>query len=117
MARRVYLKNLQTVYHGIQSKIKQAENAGILFQGVPETFEAGRYHSWVLDRQTLPSSLVITATDEAGEIMAIQHAKHTVYGVQFHPESVMTPMGRRIMGNFLGLRVAGWELEDSGPGT
>lgn len=111
------LINLQTVYHGIQSKITQTENAGLLFQGVPETFEAGRYHSWVLDRRTLPESIKVTAIDEEGEIMAIQHAEHAVYGVQFHPESIMTPMGRRMMGNFLGLRVAGWELEDSGPGT
>jgi anthranilate synthase component 2 len=96
-----HLKNLETVYHGIQSKITQAEKAGVLFQGVPKNFEAGRYHSWVLDRQTLPSSLLITATDEAGEIMAIQHEEHAVYGVQFHPESIMTPLGKRIMENFL----------------
>jgi anthranilate synthase component 2 len=98
-----HLKNLETVYHGIQSKITQAEKAGILFQGVPETFEAGRYHSWVLDRQTLPESIMVTATDETGEIMAIQHTEHTVYGVQFHPESIMTPTGRMMMGNFFGV--------------
>lgn len=95
------LKNLQSVYHGIQSRITQTENAGMLFHGVPETFEAGRYHSWVLDRKTLPESIRVTATDEAGEIMAIQHAEYAVYGVQFHPESIMTPSGRVMMGNFL----------------
>jgi anthranilate synthase component 2 len=98
-----HLKNLHAVYHGIQSKITQTEHAGLLFQGVPETFEAGRYHSWVLDSKTLPESILITAIDEAGEIMAIQHAKHAVYGVQFHPESIMTPSGRVMMGNFLEL--------------
>lgn len=95
------LKNLDTVFHGIQSKVYIIEKEDPLFRGVPISFEAGRYHSWVLDRDYVPDSIRITAMDERGEIMTIRHVTYAVYGVQFHPESIMTPMGRRILGNFL----------------
>jgi anthranilate synthase component 2 len=95
------LKNLPTVYHGIQSNISLTGAEDPLFQGVPPIFEAGRYHSWVLDRDYVPDTIQVTATDEGGNIMAIRHTEHLVYGVQFHPESIMTPQGKKIVGNFL----------------
>jgi anthranilate synthase component 2 len=106
------LKNLDTVYHGIQSTIHLTEQEDPIFRGIPPSFEAGRYHSWVLDRDYVPASIRITAMDERGEIMAIRHVTYAVHGVQFHPESIMTPLGRRMVANFLevgsgGLRVEG----------
>ena len=72
-----------------------------LFNGLPESFEAGRYHSWVVDDQTIPDTLKITAVDEHGSIMAIKHHIHDVRGVQFHPESIMTPDGELLLRNWL----------------
>ena len=95
------LKNLDTVYHGIQSTIYLTEQEDAIFRGVPTSFEAGRYHSWVLDRNGVPDVIMVTATDDRGEIMAIRHVNYAIHGVQFHPESIMTPQGRRIVANFL----------------
>ncbi len=72
-----------------------------LFKDLPETFEAGRYHSWIVSKENFPDELEITAEDENGFIMALQHKTYDVQGVQFHPESVLTPDGERIMRNWL----------------
>ena len=72
-----------------------------LLAGVPETFDAGRYHSWIVAREELPDELIVTAEADDGTIMALEHRALPLYGVQFHPESVMTPCGGRIMANFL----------------
>jgi anthranilate synthase component 2 len=64
---------------------------------------AGRYHSWVVDRKNLPECLEITAESEEGQIMALRHKKYNVHGIQFHPESVLTPEGEKIIDNFLKL--------------
>ena len=72
-----------------------------LFSELPKTFEVGRYHSWVVDKENFPNELEITAEDENGFIMALQHKAYDVQGVQFHPESVLTPMGEKIMRNWL----------------
>ena len=72
-----------------------------LFNGLPVIFESGRYHSWVLDKETVRPPLVITAIDEEGFIMAVKHNTFDLHGVQFHPESVMTQYGRRMMENWL----------------
>ncbi|MEP6844840.1 MAG: aminodeoxychorismate/anthranilate synthase component II, partial [Panacibacter sp.] len=72
-----------------------------LFKGLPNEFEVGRYHSWVVDRKNFPDELEITAEDETGFIMALQHKTYDIQGVQFHPESVLTPSGEAIMRNWL----------------
>lgn len=95
------LKNLDRVFHGIQSEFLLTENLSIIFEGIKSPFLAGRYHSWVIDNATLSKELAVTAIDEYGEIMAIQHVSNRVYGVQFHPESIMTPTGKKMIENFL----------------
>jgi anthranilate synthase/aminodeoxychorismate synthase-like glutamine amidotransferase len=85
--------------HGKTSFI-QHDGKGI-FQGLPNPFIATRYHSLIVDRETLPDELEITAETEDGFIMGLQHREHPVYGVQFHPESILTPTGKQLLGNFL----------------
>jgi anthranilate synthase component II len=99
------LTNLSTVFHGaateIEIKSKKSKTKSDLFQGLPEHFEVGRYHSWVVSKENFPAELEITAEDDNGFIMALQHKKYDVQGVQFHPESVLTPSGETIMRNWL----------------
>lgn len=95
------LIKLKTVYHGIQSKIHVNDPDDILYKDIESPFKAGRYHSWAADKRNLPTELIITATDEDGQIMGISHAIYSVHGVQFHPESIMTPAGRKILSNFV----------------
>lgn len=97
------LKNLDTVYHGIKEEITINEEDSILFNGLGKSIEIGRYHSWVIDKSHPPSAFHITAVDKKGEIMAIEHESKQVYAVQFHPESIMTPMGKVMMENFLSI--------------
>jgi anthranilate synthase component II len=104
------LLNLSTVYHGVATPVRKVrrEPSGVrqgehdLFQGLPEEFEVGRYHSWIVSEEGFPEELEITAKDEQGYIMALQHRRYDVQGVQFHPESVLTPQGEVIMRNWLG---------------
>jgi len=102
------LINLSSVYHGVASPVKimpqNPRNSQVnadLFEGVTDGFMAGRYHSWVVDPNGFPKVLEITAMDENGHIMALRHRKYDVLGVQFHPESVLTPSGETIMRNWL----------------
>jgi anthranilate synthase component 2 len=101
------LTNLSTVYHGVASNIivekNQIEVDDSLFKGLPATFEVGRYHSWVVDTKNFPTDLEITATDENGYVMAMKHKIFDVQGVQFHPESILTPSGEMILSNWLKL--------------
>ena len=94
------LLNLSTVYHGVATSCKLRATSP-LFKGLPETIEVGRYHSWIISEENFPDELEITARDENNYIMALQHKKFDVQGVQFHPESVLTPMGEEIMRNWL----------------
>lgn len=87
--------------HGKQSKIKLDTDCP-LFAGLPETIEGARYHSLAAIEETMPSELKVIARTDDGEIMAVKHRDHEIYGVQFHPESILTPQGRTIMENFLG---------------
>jgi anthranilate synthase component 2 len=80
---------------------KKNKTSADLFDGLPDGFMAGRYHSWVIDPSGFPESLEITATDSLGHIMALRHKTYDVLGVQFHPESVLTPDGEKIMRNWL----------------
>ena len=97
------LHNLSAVYHGVATPItlNEAGRASRLFKGLGDSPEVGRYHSWVINQEGFPADLEITATDEQDFIMALQHKKYDVQGVQFHPESVLTPMGETILRNWL----------------
>lgn len=99
------LINLSSVFHGVATKIGvRSRESGVsspLFHGLPEELEVGRYHSWVVSKENFPGELEITAEDESGMIMGLQHKTYDVQGVQFHPESVLTPMGEAIMRNWL----------------
>ena len=99
------LVNLSTVYHGVATKISVgSREPGVvspLFNGLPAEIEVGRYHSWIVSDEGFPDELEVTARDENGYIMALQHRTYDVQGVQFHPESVLTPDGERILRNWL----------------
>jgi anthranilate synthase component 2 len=96
------LVNLRDVYHGVSSPVDiVAEHT--IFKGLPKNIVVGRYHSWIASRDGFPETLQITATDNEGEIMALHHKTFDVHGVQFHPESVLTPEGKTIVRNFLNL--------------
>lgn len=94
------LTNLSEVYHGIQSPIRITAS-NYLFEGLPEEILVGRYHSWVIDRENFPDALEITAVSQEGYIMALRHKDFDVQGIQFHPESVLTPDGKKIISNWL----------------
>ena len=94
------LENLDTVFHGVATKI-EIDNSNILFKGLPKEMEVGRYHSWIVSDVDFPAELDITARDENGYIMALEHKQFDIRGVQFHPESVLTPEGEVIMKNWL----------------
>ena len=94
------LENLTTVYHGVATPIK-IDNTNYLFNGLEDSVEVGRYHSWVIANNNFPDTLKVTATDENGLIMAIEHTAYDVCGVQFHPESVLTPNGETVIKNWL----------------
>lgn len=98
------LTNLSTVYHGIATPVQQIINEGkhsLLFEGLAGEFVVGRYHSWVVDQENFPTDLRITAQEEHGYIMALEHKTFDVQGVQFHPESILTPDGAIILKNWL----------------
>jgi anthranilate synthase component 2 len=112
------LINLSTVFHGVATKIEfvKRERSDVknkdsrlpandskssLFDGLPAEIEAGRYHSWIVSDENFPADLEVTARDENNYIMGLQHKTYDVQGVQFHPESVLTPMGEVILRNWL----------------
>ena len=97
------LINLSSVFHGVATNCQLAIDNCPLFEGLPETIGVGRYHSWVVSKENFPDELEITAEDDNGMIMGLQHKTYDVQGVQFHPESVLTPNGEIIMRNWLGL--------------
>lgn len=94
------LQNLANVYHGVDSRVIVTED-DVLFSGMEDGFEAGRYHSWVVSREGFPAELKVTAVDSEGRIMALAHREYDVRGVQFHPESVLTPQGEKMISNWL----------------
>lgn len=94
------LENLSEVYHGVATDCEHFSNDPI-FNGMPRHFEVGRYHSWVVSKDGFPDCLEVTATSPDGNIMALRHKRYPVHGIQFHPESVLTPLGRQIVGNWL----------------
>lgn len=104
------LTNLTTVYHGVatpvrvlrpESGVGSAAGSKDLYEGLPDSFSAGRYHSWIVSEEGFPEELEVTARDEQGYIMGLRHRRYDVQGVQFHPESVLTPDGEVILRNWL----------------
>ena len=112
------LVNLSTVYHGVATPVHVSpgfrrddkENSGFrrddkghrdIFKGLPDTIEVGRYHSWIVSDENFPADLEVTARDDNNYIMAMQHKNYDVQGVQFHPESILTPKGEEMMRNWL----------------
>ena len=96
------LTNLSTVYHGVATEGTQYGNDPI-FRGMPKRIIMGRYHSWVVDSTSLPECLEVTAMSDDGYIMALRHRHYDIHGIQFHPESVLTPEGRQIVKHWLEL--------------
>lgn len=96
------LENLKEVYHGVQTPVRIIADDP-LFSGLPREIEVGRYHSWVVSPDGFPAELEITARDASGQVMALRHRNYDVRGIQFHPESVLTPQGSTIIRNFLHL--------------
>ncbi len=94
------LTNLSEVFHGVATEGTQLGN-DYIFDGLPEKIIMGRYHSWVVSRESFPDCLEITAESGEGQIMALRHREFDIHGIQFHPESVLTPEGRTMIDNFL----------------
>ncbi|MDD4819592.1 MAG: aminodeoxychorismate/anthranilate synthase component II [Flavobacteriales bacterium] len=94
------LTNLKEVFHGVQTPVNVVAE-DYIFDGLEKTFPAGRYHSWVVEKEHLPECLCVTAVSEQGYIMALRHTRYDIHGIQFHPESVLTPEGKQIVANFL----------------
>ena len=94
------LENLKEVYHGVQTEGTQLGN-DYIFEGLPERVMMGRYHSWVVAKDSVPECLEVTAMSDDGEIMAMRHRQYDIHGIQFHPESVLKTKRKTIVGNFL----------------
>ncbi len=95
------IENLETVFHGVATTMKVTEKNATIYKDFPEIFEAGRYHSWIASKIDFPNELEITSIDDHGEIMSLEHKKHNISAVQFHPESILTPLGEKIIKNFI----------------
>lgn len=94
------LENLNHVYHGVSSQIILTQPDEVLYRGLPQNFEVGRYHSWVVSKE-MPKDLIVTSVDENGEVMSIKHAAYDVRAVQYHPESILTEHGKTILKNWV----------------
>lgn len=92
--------NLNEVFHGVATNVHLTVSDEKLFNGLPESFEVGRYHSWVVSNE-LPESLEVTSLDDNNQIMSLRHKTYDVRGVQYHPESVLTPHGKKILENWI----------------
>jgi len=96
------LENLSDVFHGVATPCHIIAEAPV-FNGLAKDITVGRYHSWVVAKEGLPDCLEVTAVSDEGQIMALRHREYDVYGIQFHPESVLTPEGKQIIKNFIDL--------------
>ncbi len=94
------LENLSDVFHGVATPCHIIEEDPI-FSGIPRDITIGRYHSWVVSREGLPDCLEVTAVSDEGQIMALRHRELNVRGIQFHPESVLTPDGKKMLQNWM----------------
>lgn len=93
--------NLDTVYHGVATTMKVTEPNSLIYKDVPAEFEAARYHSWIAAAEDFPKDLKVTAIDENGSIMSLEHSEYDLFAVQYHPESILTPQGEQIVKNFI----------------
>ena len=93
--------NLNKVFHGVATKATILNPEEPLFKDLYKEIEIGRYHSWVVSREGFPENLIITSVDENNQIMSLRHKEYNICGVQFHPESVLTPMGKKIIKNWI----------------
>lgn len=99
------LINLTEVFHGVATEgsiLSDCGDVDYIFRGLPSRITMGRYHSWVVDRDTLPACLQVTAESDEHQIMALRHKDYDIRGIQFHPESVLTPQGKDIIANWIG---------------
>lgn len=94
------LINLKEIYHGVATEAIQIK-PHLLFENLPETLVVGRYHSWAVNPDDFPAALEVTSVDKEGMIMSLKHRKYDLHAVQYHPESILTPMGKTILENFL----------------
>ena len=95
------LVNIRKVFHGVATNVKVLDKKDYLFRNIPDEFEGGRYHSWIVSEEKLPAALKITAKAIDGEIMALSHTRYDAKGVQFHPESILTKCGTDILTNWI----------------
>ncbi|WP_369049259.1 aminodeoxychorismate/anthranilate synthase component II [Tenacibaculum sp. UWU-22] len=95
------LENLNEVFHGVATEMTVTKNNMVTFKNIPQKFEAARYHSWIASHNNFPEELEITAVDEDKSIMALRHKNHFIEAVQFHPESILTPEGKKMIRNFI----------------
>jgi len=95
------LENLDSVFHGVATTMKVTKNDAVIYKNMPTEFEAARYHSWIASTKDFPAELEITSVDEFGDIMSLQHKTHNISAVQFHPESILTPLGEKMVRNFI----------------
>ena len=95
------IENMGEVFHGVATEMEIIKKEAIIFKGIPQKFEAARYHSWIASNENFPRTIAITAVDEDGAIQAIEHKEFKVSAVQFHPESILTEVGEQIVRNFL----------------
>ncbi len=95
------LENLDSVFHGVATTMTVTKKDAVIYNDFPSEFEAARYHSWIASLKDFPEELEITSVDEYGDIMSLQHKKYNISAVQFHPESILTPLGEKLVRNFI----------------
>lgn len=95
------IENLDTVFHGVATTMKVTDFNAVIYKRIPTEFEAARYHSWIASVKDFPEELEITAVDEYGAVMSLQHKTYNISAVQYHPESILTPLGEQIVRNFI----------------
>lgn len=93
--------NMDKVYHGVATEMTVTDDDALIFKGLPKKFDAARYHSWIAATEDFPADLKITAVDEEGGVMALEHREYNISAVQFHPESILTPLGEKMVRNFI----------------
>ena len=95
------LENMDEVFHGVATTMSISSENSVIYKGFPKEFEAARYHSWMASKKGFPAELEITSVDEFGDIMSLQHKEYNISAVQFHPESILTPTGEKMVRNFI----------------
>lgn len=95
------IENLDSVFHGVATTMSITNEAALIYKEIPKEFEAARYHSWIASAGDFPEELEVTCVDEFGSIMSLQHKEYNISAVQFHPESILTPLGEKIVRNFI----------------